>query len=161
MRGSCTCGATSFEMTRDPIVTHACHCTWCQRENGSAFALHAYVETSAVELLSGKIEEQILPTNSGLGQIVARCAHCGTTLWSHFANSGRALAFVRVGTFDEPGAYPPDIHIFVESKQPWVVLPDDARAFKGFYEPKYEWSAEALARFVRAKIDAAHDGAAA
>ncbi len=33
------------------------------------------------------------------------------------------VAFVRVGTLEDPDRLPPDIHIFTASKQPWVVLP--------------------------------------
>jgi len=32
------------------------------------------------------------------------------------------VRFVRVGTMDNPDLYPPDIHIFTSSKQPWVML---------------------------------------
>ena len=46
---------------------------------------------------------------------------CRVAVWSHYAGAGAAVAFVRVGTLDEPDHLPPDIHIFTASKQPWVV----------------------------------------
>ena len=70
---------------------------------------------------------------------------------------GEAARFVRVGTLDEPDRMPPDIHIFTQSKQPWVTLPAGAKAFAEFYDIPTEWPAEAFERFkqMRAKAKAA------
>ena len=72
-------------------------------------------------------------------------------LWSHYPQSGDALAFVRVGTLDNPNLTPPDVHIFTSTKQDWVVLPDDARAFQEFYNPAEVWSDQSRARFRAAR----------
>ena len=55
-------------------------------------------------------------------------------------------ADLRVGTLDEPDRLPPDIHIFTESKQPWVILPPDRPAVPAYYEREKHWPAESLAR---------------
>jgi hypothetical protein len=54
-------------------------------------------------------------------------------VWSHYGGLGRRTSYVRVGTLDDPGAYPPDVHIFTESKQPWVILPVSAEQYPVFY----------------------------
>jgi hypothetical protein len=54
-------------------------------------------------------------------------------VWSHYAGAGEKAAFIRVGTLDDPDACPPDVHIYTDSKQPWVVLPEGAEAFGQFY----------------------------
>jgi len=51
--GKCTCGDVRYRMTRRPMFVHCCHCTWCQRETGTAFALNALIETDRVELIAG------------------------------------------------------------------------------------------------------------
>ncbi|HEY6823115.1 MAG TPA: hypothetical protein VI195_01650, partial [Steroidobacteraceae bacterium] len=56
------------------------------------------------------------------------------------------VSFVRVGTLDEPDRFPPDVHIYTESKQPWVLLPPGARAFSQYYKSAEVWSAPSLAR---------------
>lgn len=86
------------------------------------------------------------PSDSGLGQKVARCPTCKVAVWSHYAGSGPAVAFIRVGTLDNPDQFPPDVHIFTASKQPWVQLPEGARAFPEYYEREAVWSAESLQR---------------
>jgi hypothetical protein len=146
MEGRCSCGAVRYRMEARPLVTHACHCTWCQRETGSAFALNAMIETDRVQV-TGAIEAVALPSASGKGQIVARCAACKVALYSHYAGAGRKLAFVRVGTLDDPGACPPDIHIYTTTKLPWMVLPEGARVVPGYYRRSETWPAESLARW--------------
>ncbi|EAN2294107.1 hypothetical protein E0Y77_21820 [Salmonella enterica subsp. enterica serovar Miami] len=66
-----------------------------------------------------------MPSLSGKGQKIACCPKCQITLWSHYSGSSN-LTFLRVGTLDYPEHMPPDIHIYTESKQPWVTLPEDA-----------------------------------
>ena len=132
-QGRCTCGAVHYRLGADPIVVHCCHCSWCQHDSGTAFALNAVIETDQIELLQGQPERVETPSASGRGQMVLRCAACWVALWSHYAGAGERAAFVRVGTLDNPGAAPPDVHIFTSSKQPWVVIPDGAEAYATFY----------------------------
>jgi hypothetical protein len=133
-------------MNAAPIIVHACHCSWCKRETGTAFAHNALVETKNVELLSGEVERETIPSESGKGQEIIRCPDCKIALWGHYAAGGPTMAFVRVGTLDEPSALPPDIHVYAASKADWVRLPDDARVFQQFYNPLEEWPPESLAR---------------
>ena len=110
------------------MIVHCCHCSWCQRETGSAFVINAIVETTNLEV-TGETEMVNTPSQSGRGQRIVRCPKCRVALWSHYSRRGTALAFIRVGTLDNPDAVPPDVHIFTSSKQPWVRLPDRALSF--------------------------------
>ena len=145
--GRCTCGAVRYRLTSRPLFVHCCHCTWCQRETGSAFALNAMIEADRVVVLAGAPETVTIPSNSGRGQTIARCPTCRIALWSNYAGAGEALRFVRVGTLDDPDACPPDIHIFTSTKQPWVVLPPGVPAVAEFYRRSEQWPAESLARW--------------
>jgi len=128
------------------MFVHCCHCRWCQRETGTAFALNALIEADRVELLSGQLEVVLTPTLSGKGQKIARCPTCRIALWSNYAGSGDAVRFVRVGTLDDPDQLPPDVHIFTMSKQPWVKLPEGVPIFDDGYEREEVWPTESLAR---------------
>ena len=70
----------------------------------------------------------------------ARCLTISRTL------SGDRILFVRVGTLDEPDHFPPDIHIFTASKQPWVVLPPGVPAVPEYYRSSELWPKESLER---------------
>jgi hypothetical protein len=144
--GGCTCRAVRYRMTSAPMFVHCCHCHWCQRETGSAFALNAMIEAERVELLSGDVDVIDTPSLSGKGQKIARCPICKVALWSNYAGAGAAVRFVRVGTLDEPDRLPPDIHIFTASKQPWVILPAATPAVPEYYKSSDHWPEESLAR---------------
>ena len=52
----CGCGEVQFRVMHKPMFVHCCHCTWCQRESGSAFALNAFIEAERVTLIKGAPE---------------------------------------------------------------------------------------------------------
>jgi hypothetical protein len=148
--GGCACRAVRYRLTSRPMIVHGCHCTWCQRETGSALAVNAVIETDRV-VVQGEVEAIVTPSASGAGQRIARCPKCKLALWSHYAGAGPALRFVRVGTLDDPRPFPPDIHIFTSTKQPWLVLPAGVPAFAEFYNPKGLWPPESQLRWKAAK----------
>jgi hypothetical protein len=155
--GGCDCRAVRYRMQTRPLFVHCCHCRWCPRETGSAFALNAMIESDRLALLAGTPVTVHTPSASGAGQQIVRCPQCWVALWSHYAGAGPAVAFVRVGTLDDPDRLPPDIHIFTASKQPWVLLPPGTPAVPEYYEREQHWPAASLARraALRAKIEAA------
>lgn len=145
--GCCTCGAVRYQLTSLPLFVHCCHCRWCQRETGSAFALNAMIEADRVVLLQGEPGIVGTPSNSGKGQKISRCPICRVALWSNYAGAGEAIRFVRVGTLTDPDRFPPDIHIFTASKQPWVILPPGVPAVAEYYDRKSHWPAESVERY--------------
>ena len=158
MEGRCTCGEIRYRLTRAPLFVHACHCTWCQRETGTAFALNALIETDAIALLAGQPELIATPSASGKGQDIARCPRCHVALWSHYAGGGRAFAFVRVGTLAHPEQCPPDIHIYTSTRLGWVILDDRVPVVPGYYDRKQHWPEANLERRARALARARGQG---
>jgi len=144
--GGCTCRQVRYCLTSRPLFVHCCHCRWCQRETGSAFVMNAMIEAERVELRAGEPEMVNTPSSSGKGQKIWRCPTCRVAVWSNYACAGEAVRFVRVGTLDNPDLLPPDIHIFTESKQPWVVLPPDSPAVPQYYKTSEMWPAQSLER---------------
>ena len=144
--GGCTCRSIRYGLTSAPLIVHACHCSWCQRETGSAFAHNALLEADRVILQSEAPEVINTPSASGKGQKIHRCPHCRVAVWSNYSGAADAIHFVRVGTLDEPWRLPPDIHIFTSTKQPWVVLPSDKPAVPEYYDLRKYWPAESIAR---------------
>jgi len=151
--GGCTCRTVRYRLTSRPLFVHCCHCRWCQRDSGTAFAMNAMIEADRVERLGGEVEVVDTPTLSGKGQKISRCPKCRIALWSNYSGAGPTVHFVRVGTLDEPDRLPPDIHIFTMSKQPWVALPAGVPAVEEYYDRNELWPQESLDRFstLRAK----------
>ena len=147
LEGGCGCRDVRYRLETPPLFVHACHCSWCQRETGTAFALNAMIESDRVTLLSGTPKVVKTPSNSGAGQMVARCPACDIAVWSNYGGGGDRIRFVRVGTLDQPAAAPPDIHIFTSTKQPWISLPPGAPAVPDYYDRAAHWPRESLERW--------------
>ena len=126
VEGGCTCRQVRYRLIGTPLIVHACHCRWCQRETGTAHALNALYEADRVVHTAGEPEIVVTPSASGKGQKIARCPTCRVAVWSNYPQAGPAVRFVRVGTMDNPNLCPPDIHIYTSSMQPWVTLPPGA-----------------------------------
>ena len=146
MEGGCGCREIRYRLKSKPMWVNCCHCRWCQRETGTSFALNALIEADRVELLSGQPEIVNTPSESGKGQLIARCPTCRIAVWSNYGGAGTKVRFVRVGTLDNPDQFPPDIHIFTQSKQPWVVIPAGMPAVPEYFNSADYWPPESLAR---------------
>lgn len=145
LEGGCACGAVRYRLDSAPMFVNCCHCTWCQRETGSAFVINAIIETARVQVTRGETLAVPTASESGTPQIIHRCGVCLVALWSHYGGRTYA-AFVRAGTLDKPNPIAPDAHIFTRSKLPWVNLEGGAPAFEIFYELEKQWPAASLAR---------------
>ncbi|MEM7662538.1 MAG: GFA family protein [Pseudomonadota bacterium] len=147
MIGKCACQEVTFNVEESFLYVHCCHCTWCQRETGSGFAINGLIETAHISVLQGEPVYIDIPSGSGEGQQLVQCGKCGTTLWSHYAAARDAVAFVRVGTLDDAASIEPDIHIFTSTKLPWVVIPDGANQVDEYYRRSANWPTESVTRY--------------
>ena len=156
LEGGCDCRAVRYRMESAPLFVHCCHCRWCQRETGSAFALNAMIESDRVTSLGAEPDLVDTPSASGKGQQIARCPRYRIAVWSHYVGAGPFVRFVRVGTLDQPDRVPPDIHIFTASRQPWVVIPPGIPAVSEYYKRDDHWPAASIERgnAVRVKFKA-------
>ena len=148
--GGCACGYVRYRMKSQPLIVHCCHCSWCQCQNGSAFAVNALIEADRVHLLKGNVVDVAVPSPSGKSQRISRCPNCQVALWSYYlvllGGIGDAVRFIRVGTLDDPSRIPPDVHIYTSSKQPWVTLSPDALVVEEYYVTEEVWPKESLER---------------
>lgn len=107
--------------------------------------LNALIETERVVRVSGEPEPVQAKTDSGRPHQIFRCSACRTAVWSEYGGLA-TLRFVRVGTLDAPESLPPDVHIYVRSKLPWIQLPEGVPAFEAYYDSKVVWPAASLER---------------
>ncbi|MGN6817224.1 MAG: GFA family protein [Sphingomonas sp.] len=128
LTGACRCGATRYELAIDSLTAiYCCHCTDCQRWSGSAFSEQAVVPEGAISA-TGPVVEFTIKNESGALSHQRACGTCHNRLWN--TNSARpGIAVVRAGTLDHNRTLEPRVHIWVKSKQPWVVIADDVPCF--------------------------------
>ena len=126
--GGCWCGAVRYRLTGDgPAVVYACHCAFCQTWSGSAFALHALVQSDALET-GGAVVLYDDPAPGGARTVRAFCATCHTRLYNAPAGLS-GMVVLSAGTLDDGAGLEPLLHMWVSRKHPWVTLPPDRPAF--------------------------------
>jgi len=114
-RGSCLCGATTFEITGDFEAFYLCHCGRCRKDTGSAHAANLFSSSATIEWLSGRdrIRTFRVPNTRHSKSF---CAECGSALPRVEAEG--ALV-VPAGSLDDAIAIRPDAHIFVADRADW------------------------------------------
>lgn len=121
--GGCLCGAVRYRLHGDPVVGTVCHCKFCQKRLGSAYAVLASYEMDAVEI-EGEVKEiEHRSDVSGRWLRMQFCPACGTTV-SHTSEWRPGKRAMTAGTLDDPSWLRIDRHIWTQSKLPWVVIPE-------------------------------------
>ena len=127
--GGCQCGAVRYRITSEPIVVFACHCTICQTQSGSAFAMAARFPRESFALTKGALRSFGRLAESGQRFTNSFCPECGTRI-HHQADRSPGHISLKPGTLDDTSWLRPSHHVFTRSAQKWVVIPSDAQAFE-------------------------------
>lgn len=117
-KGSCLCGAVTFEVEGDLPGPDACHCTMCRKHSGHFFA-SCDVPRSHVTI-SG--EENVTWYRSSDKARRGFCSTCGASLfWDPLERDWIGLA---MGAFDAPTDTSLAVHIFVGDKGDYYDIAD-------------------------------------
>lgn len=127
MTGGCLCGKVRYTVSADPMFTGVCHCTSCQKQGGGAFSVVIGVPTNGLSV-EGTTTTYEAKGDSGQSVKSRFCPVCGSTIVSE-PEVMQGLAIVRAGTLDDPSSLKPTMEIYCDSKQPWVSLGGDLKAF--------------------------------
>ncbi len=130
LTGSCQCRAIRYEIRAEPLTLYACHCTECQKQSGSAFALSMVVLRESVAVTAG--EPKIWQRRHESGRIMdaVLCGTCGARLW-HNPQANPRVSIVKPGTLDDTRRLHPIGHIWTKSAQPWVTIPETTVNYEG------------------------------
>lgn len=123
--GGCLCGAIRYRVRGVPSEAFVCHCTFCQRRSGSAFAIEVFFPNEQVEFLGDKPSTYTHHSDaSGRWLEVEFCARCGTAVGLRAERRSGQRAIMG-GTFDDPQWFKIRRHTWTKSKQCWVEIPHD------------------------------------
>ena len=116
-QGGCRCGKVRFEVSGEPLLTLACHCTGCQHMTASAFSLSEGYPAEAFRLVAGETE---------IGGVhgATRHYHCGHCKgWLYTEPEGvEGFVNVRSTMFDRPRTEKPFVEVYVAEALPWAVI---------------------------------------
>ena len=115
-KGSCLCGAVSFEIEGALQSFFLCHCSRCRKDSGSAHAANIFSTSAKLRWLSGeeKVRTFVLPSTRHARSF---CCVCGSALPGQQMQS--ALLAIPAGSLDSDFSMRPDAHICVADKAAW------------------------------------------
>jgi len=128
-RGTCLCGAISFEI-EGPLEhrPEACHCTQCRKQTGH-FLVAVNVRRSeltvhgADKVTSYRSSEQV---QRGF------CSVCGSTLFWNPTIDGYEFMAIAMGAFDSPSGMRIAKHTFVADKGDYYDIDDGVTQSQGY-----------------------------
>ncbi len=127
-RGSCQCGAASFEIEGDFEHFFLCHCSRCRKDTGSAHAANLFSSRASIRWLSGgeTVRTYRVP---GTRHQKAFCIECGSALPREEA--GGKMLVVPAGCLDTPLDMRPTAHVCLSSRAAWDEKLEDVPGFDG------------------------------
>lgn len=118
MRGSCLCGAVTYQVSGPMRSVVACHCTQCRKTSGH------YVAATQVPKDSLEIQgpDNLSWYQSSATAKRAFCKTCGSQLfWTELASDDISIT---AGTLDGPTGLRMDRQICGDTKGDYYALPD-------------------------------------
>lgn len=133
--GGCYCGVVQYSLENDlgPLVN--CHCRYCRRAHGAAFATVSLVQRANFRFTSGEEAVREYRNPEGFRYF---CGCCGGRLFNRPLSTDKVMLLV-VASLDEEPEQGPVMHINVESKARWYDIHDGLPQHQGF--PPNTWSA--------------------
>jgi hypothetical protein len=125
--GQCLCGAVAYEIEGDFLMNGICHCKNCQRQAGSAFSIIAGVPKENFSLTRGMLK--VFEDTADSGKKVQRkfCGDCGSPILSEIGDQPDSV-YIKAGTLDDTSGLNPQFHVWCDSAQGWVDIPDGVAA---------------------------------
>ena len=126
--GGCYCGSLRYEANGDVEASIQCHCRECQYITGGNPNIIMIMPLSGFEFVKG------IPKTfkrKDIEKAVTRlfCENCGTGIGTKNPNRPNSI-ILKVGTFDDPSIFKPDIAIFTIDKQKFHYIEDGLKSFE-------------------------------
>ena len=124
--GSCFCSAVQFKLSNAPKAVVNCHCNFCRRHSGSAFATYAVVPEATFEIISGYDSISIFQFKENAHKHF--CKQCGTPIFNKNVRYA-GLCMVYFGVISDSLNMAPTVNIYCESQLAWVPAIAEIRSF--------------------------------
>ena len=126
--GGCYCGSLRYEANGDVEASIQCHCRECQYITGGNPNVIMIMPLSGFEFVKG------IPKTfkrKDIEKAVTRlfCENCGTGIGTKNPNRPNSI-ILKVGTFDDPSIFKPNIAIFTTDKQKFHYIEDGLKSFE-------------------------------
>lgn len=122
LNAACSCGSLTVTLNAAPQSVHACSCSACQRDSGSAFTYTSFFAESAVVAIEGEHRNWRRTAASGRWIESSFCARCGNTVFRRW-EALPGIFGVPVGCFADPKFAAPAKLYFSSQRNRWLIFP--------------------------------------
>jgi hypothetical protein len=118
VRGSCLCGAVTYEASPPFKRMVHCHCSRCRKGTGTGHATNLIADPAGLRWLSGEdvITRYDHPSAKSFGKWF--CSRCGSPV-PRLSRNG-TIFVIPAGSLDTVPPVSPTDHIFWGSRAPWA-----------------------------------------
>ncbi len=127
VKGSCLCGAVSFELALPSKFCAHCHCSNCRRAHGAAFVTYVGFRQDQLQL-SGADRLTRYLTETGATR--SFCNRCGSTLF-YEGPRWEGDVHVVLANIEDQIDRPPGAHVYVDHRAPWCEILDELPRYGG------------------------------
>jgi hypothetical protein len=120
IKGSCSCGGVTVEITGQPVAVRQCWCRQCQQLAGGGATNNAIFRSDDVAI-SGAMERGEWLAGSGKVLYNWRCSTCGNPVYAQ-SEARPHLKTVRIGILNPGHGLAPDMVIWTSDAPPWAVF---------------------------------------
>jgi hypothetical protein len=127
LEGGCYCGKIRYVADGKPLMMAQCHCRECQYITGGAPNMFMAMPVDSFKYTSGTPKKF---SRSDLEHPVTRefCEECGTHMVTRPV--GFPAVVLKIGTFDDPSQFAPQVAIYTVDKQAFHHVPEGMPAFE-------------------------------
>lgn len=122
LKGSCLCGAVTYEVTGEPQRFYHCHCTRCRKSSGAGHASNVIVTNASLVFTSGEALLKQFKVPEAKRFTRQFCCECGGAA-ARFVPELDAVV-VPAGSVDGDVPIKPQARIFWESRADWSCAGD-------------------------------------
>lgn len=119
-RGSCLCGAVTYEAAGPFDMMAHCHCSMCRKHHGAMFATFLCAPLAGFRWISG--EDAVVVYESSDNGHRPFCRRCGSVVPMVMTNMD--LVFLLAGNLEDDPGIRPEMHIFTGSRASWYQITD-------------------------------------
>ncbi|MDO8377900.1 GFA family protein [Phenylobacterium sp.] len=130
IKGSCLCGAVTFEITGTPLHLTYCHCDRCRKASGLSSAV-VMVKAADFRLLTGADQISTYEPPAPWTHKRCFCGVCGSSLGEPLG--GHEVFPIAASALDDDPGIRPVLHMNTASKPDWHGIGDGVKQIPGNY----------------------------
>ena len=117
LRGSCLCGAVTYEVAGEPKLFYHCHCSRCRKATGTGHASNMFIQPAVLRWLSGAENVRAFKVPQAQRFTNSFCLTCGGRVPRQPKDSD--IVLIPAGSLDDAAPITPQGRIFFESRASW------------------------------------------